>query len=492
MPTTYKEILNLKCNLTPSQLSVLDIPNKNTVPIKDLLDRKLRFSDKGSEIGSINYISHSSRYFIRTKALQADCFLPFLNNETAITIRPQVFKGFNLREWDLIISKDANIGEAVILDQDYPNFMMSGALYRLPITKNKLYLLAFLKHRHFRKQLDILVPKGSTIRHAKTLFLDCKIPFPNQNDATEIIKYVELLTGSIINKEKEIRRKDQLIFELIEKELLENQRENKFKYEGLKFNELSLNSRIDSGYYCYNYKQKQFLISNYKNGVGSIDKWNFKIKKGQDLAVNKIGKKTIYSDSPKKNFYTLIKPTNFSEFGTIKKFEYLGNSKKLAFLQSGDIVFSTEGTIGKCVLFDNPKGDKWITNIHGLVLKKKDHNVKESAFVSCFLRFLKNWGIFDYISVGGQGGSLTKKYWKDIMIANFLGQKRHEILSLYYNPTIYPNGLNLNNFLEKDQQWNQQAGILEIDKSIKLIKEHLNKVLDKIVNDEEVEINFNF
>ncbi|CAG8796242.1 27101_t:CDS:1, partial [Racocetra persica] len=125
MATNYKEILNLKYNLASSQLSVLSIPNKNTVLIKNLLNRKIKFSDRGNEVGSINYISKSSHYFIKTKALKIDCFLPFLNNETTVAIRPQVFKEFDLKEDDLIISKDANIGEAVVLDQDYPNFTMS-------------------------------------------------------------------------------------------------------------------------------------------------------------------------------------------------------------------------------------------------------------------------------------------------------------------------------------------------------------------------------
>ena len=100
--------------------------------------------------------------------------------------------------------------------------------------------------------------------------------------------------------------------------------------------------------------------------------------------------------------------------------------------------------------------------------------------------------MFDYISVGGQGGSLTKKYWKDIMIANFPEAKQHEISSLYYNPVDYPNNLNLDNFLENDQKWNEKFGIIEIDKSMKQIKEYLNKTLDKIVNNEEVEIDFAF
>lgn len=487
---TYKEILDLKYNLAPSQLTILDIPNKNTIFIKDLLDRKLKFSDNGNEIGSINYISKSSHYFIRAKALQSDYFLPFLDSETAIAIRPQVFKNFNLKDGDLIISKDSNIGEAIILDKDYPNFTMSGALYKLPITKNKLYLFAFLKQKYFRKQLDLLVPKGSTIRHAKTLFLDCKIPFPNQKNADDVIKYVEILTQVIINKEKEIRRKNQLIFELIKKELLENQGKDKFKYEDPKFNELFLSLRIDSGYYCFDYKQKQFLISNYKKGAESIDKWKFKIKRGQNLQVSQIGK-SIYSDKLKENFYTLIRPTNFSEIGTVEKFEYLGNPKKLSLLEAGDIVFSAEGTIGKCILFDDPSGN-WITNIHGIVLNKEDRNIKESAFVSCFLRFLRYCGVLDYISVGGQGGSLAKKYWKDVLIPNFLELKQQEIASLYHKPVDYPDKLNLEKFITKDQKWNEQAGIIEIDKSIKQMKEYLNSVLDKIVNNDEVKINFDF
>lgn len=267
----YKKILSLKFNLAPSQLNILDIPNKNTILIRDLLDRELKSSDRGNEVGSLNYISESDYHFIRSKELQTNYFLSFLDNKSVVAIRPQVFKNFNLKAGDLIISKDSNIGEAIILDRDYPKFMISSALYRLPITNNKLYIFAFLKHNYFKKQLDLFVPKGSIIRHAKTFFLDCKIPFPSQKTSTEIIRYIELLTQAVINKEKEIRRKNQLIFDLIEKEILENQKDTKFKYESPRFSELFSNLRFDSGYYCFDYKQKIFLISNYKNRAKTID-----------------------------------------------------------------------------------------------------------------------------------------------------------------------------------------------------------------------------
>jgi type I restriction enzyme S subunit len=385
---TYREILNSNCSLAPSQLNTLDIPNQNTLFVKKLLDRKLEFSDRGKEVGSINYIFQSTHHFIRTKGLQEDYFSPFLNSETVVAIRPQVFEDFNLKEGDLIISKDANIGEAVILDQDYPNFTISSALYKLPISKNKFYLLAFLKHHYFRNQLNLLVPKGSTIRHAKTLFLDCKIPFPNQENTNEITSYVELLTRVIINKEKIIKKKNQLIFELIEKEILENQKKGEFGNESPKFSELFSNSRLDSGYYCYDYKQKQFLISNYKYGAEVIENWGFVMRRGQNFPIKQT-RKIIYSDQLQKDFYELIVPTNISEFGTVKKSKYLGTLKSYPCLRMGDIVFSIDGTIGKCIIFIDSK-KKTITTGHSMILSKTKCNIEESVFVSCFLRFLRH------------------------------------------------------------------------------------------------------
>ena len=485
---TYQDIINNKYNLAPSQLVTLDVPNKNKSFVRDLLDRKLTFSDKGNEVGSVNYISKSPKYFIRTKALQKESFLPSFTEETAIPIRPQVFTDFGLKKGDILISKDSNIGEVVILDQDLPNHTLSGALYKLPVQKNKYYLFAFLKHKYFLNQLNLMAPKGSTIRHAKTLFLDCKIPFPNQKNKDEVMGYVEMLTQSVINKEKEIKNKHEQILDKIKKELWKNQKNEQFKYLLPSFSDLGGTTRIDAGYYCKDYQEKQFLITNYLDGAKELKKWGYSTKRGQNLQISQIGK-SIYSDTLKDDFYTLIRPTNFSEFGTVEKFEYLGNPKELSNLDAGDIVFSAEGTIGKCILFTDLKS-RWITNIHGIVLKKKEQDIIESAFISCFLRFLRNFGVLDYISVGGQGGSLAKKYWKDILIPNFPKSKQKEIASLYHNLINYPKSLNLVNFLEEDQKWNEEVGIIEVDKSMKKIKIHLNGILDKIVNDEIVNLSF--
>ena len=206
--------------------------------VRNFLKRNLQRSDLGKEVGSINYIEKSHKYFLRTKALQKHTFLPEISSETAKPIYPKVFNQMDLKEGDIIISKDSNIGEIVILDKDYPDYMLSGALYKLPVKKEtKYYLLAFIKHPIFREQLNFKVPKGATIRHAKTLFLDCKIPIPN-TDKENIMKYVSVLTQSIINKEKAIRIRHKKILESIENELMENQNSKNFNFQYPTFNEI--------------------------------------------------------------------------------------------------------------------------------------------------------------------------------------------------------------------------------------------------------------
>ena len=487
--TTYKNIVSNKFNLAPSQLATLAIPNKNKYFISDLLSRKLKHSDNGNEVGSINYIPKSPKYFIRAKALQQESFLPVLTNETAIPIRPQVFTDFDLKEGDILISKDSNIGETVILDKDLPNYTISGALYKLPIKKNKYYLFAFLKHKYFLKQLDLLVPKGATIRHAKTLFLNCKIPFPTKKNKNNIIQYVEILVQAIINKEKEIKKKHKQILTKIEQELLENQKYKQFKCEESTFREIKNVGRLDAGLYCKKFKKLNFLFTNYKNGYFKLNENDYKAVRGPNLAVSVIGQ-TIYSSKKKEGFYNLVQPTDLSEFGTIENKRYFGNRQKLPLLKQGDIIFGAEGNIGKCLIICNEL-ENTVTNYHGMSITNNENKLsKEKIFIGMFILFLRKKKFFDFYSVGGQGGSFGKEKTENLIIPNFPLQKQQEIASLYYNPINCPKNLNPQNFLAEDQKWNEQAGIIEVDKSIKKIKEYLDFVLDKIIDDEEVIISF--
>lgn len=479
-------------SFSSSQYKRVVIPNPNCILVRDFLSRDLVRSDLGTEVGSVNYLDWSPKFFLKTKALQDHSFLPDIGTESLTTINPKAFINHDLKAGDLIISKDSNIGEIVILDKDQPDWMLCGALYKLPVAKWKYYLLAFIKHQCFREQLDILVPYSSTIRHAKKNFLKCRVPLPNQNQ-DNVIRFVEVLTQAIINKEKEIKRKHELIHETIRTELENNQKPKKFVYEYPTLEEVKGNGRMDAKLYTHYFKENDYLIKNYKFGFQSIHDLEFEFSRGQNLQVSNIGK-SIYTDNYYENFYALMLPKHLSRYGTVDEAQYLGSGKKLKTLKKGDLIFGAEGfEKGRSIVILDDK-IKTITNIHGITIHHREGNLLLSLFVKCFLDYLRNIGLIDLFAVGGNGGSLAMKYWDVIPFPNFLEEMQKEVSVLYHNPDIIyqPENTTLDNFLEKDNLYNQTAGIIELDKTAKKIKEKVNETIDRIFKDEPINISFDF
>jgi type I restriction enzyme S subunit len=461
------KILGNKVSLSPHNYRGTIFGTTKTKQLKGFLTGDLI---KGEEVGSNAYISKSHKFFIRNKALQTDSFTFNFIGDSVTPILPDKFVNLNLREGDLIISKDSNVGEIVILDKDYPDHMLSGGLIKISV-EPKYYLFAFLKNELFRTQLKTLISKGATIQHAKRLFLNVLIPLPIQQNTDDVYSYFEALVRIVVNKEKQIRENERLILELIEAEMLNNQKPNTFKYHYPNIQRIIASSRIDAGFYCEKYIKEQFLISNYVYGSGTIEDWGFDVCRGQNLQEAAIGK-SIYTDKQRENYYVLVRPTSLSDFGTVAKYEYLGNGNELDIISEGDIIFSAEGSIGKCVMFSNPK-QRMITNIHGIVLNKKNHDKEESAFVACFLRYLRKAGVLDCISVGGQGGSLALNYLSEVKIPFFPTEKRRVIAQIYHNPTT-------------------NSGILELDSQVKILKERIDSLVGMIANGKEIEIDFGF
>ncbi len=492
---SFNSIVEKDYTLSSSQYMDLIMPNENFLFVKDFLRRDLQRKDLGVEVGSLNYIGQSTHYFVRTRALQAHSYLPEITGETAVPIMPNSFVKMNLKQGDILISKDSNIGEAVILDKDYPNFMLSGAIYgaiyRLPVRDKKYYLLAFIKHAIFREQLDFMVPKGATIRHAKTMFLDCKIPFPNEN-TENVIHFVEVLTQAIIHKEKLIKERHKNILSAIETELLANQKPNEFSFALPRINELEEVGRIDTARYSVEYKSYEHLIQNYKNGFFKFSHLGYTINRGQNLQVSNIGE-SYYADYPIKGFYKLAVSSHFSEYSTVEKFNFLGNPSKLTKIKKGEIVFSARGAqFGRVVIFPEDI-ENTITNIDSLVIKNEEENIERNIFIAMFLNNLRwNKHIYKIAITGSGANSLTQYQSDDINFPNFPETKQSAIARRYHNAAVAyeADTFTLDNFLEKDNEYNEQAGIYELDKTAKQLKEILNQTIDNIVNDKEVTITF--
>lgn len=468
--------------LSSNSYKRLIMKNENYKQLRHLLDRNLTRQDLGQEVGSFSYIKDSPYRFMRSKALQSHSFLPQINQETSLPILPQSFTHINLKKGDLIISKDSNIGEIVILDDDYPNTMLSGALYKLPISQNKFYIFALIKHDMFKQQLDFIVPKGATIRHAKTLFLDCKIPFPNHNKE-QTINFIETLTKSIIIKEKLIKERHTQILNYIEKELLANQKPNKFIYTLPNINEIKASTRLDTGVYCEEFKRLDFLIKNYTNGTFYIDKNN--IKSGSTP-------KTRYIADLNTLKYTWLTPSHCSDYGTIQNNERLNllgqnniNADCILLVNRGD-----GEDCGKAVFycFQDFKDGHHNQGMY----RVSNYEIIKLIFMLCFLNAKMMRNYCSFLSLGAKMQELKIEHFLQIPFPNFPLNLQKEITTLYHNPNakLCHTELNLENFSHKDKAFCTQAGIYELDKSVKHFKKLLNHAIDNIISDKPVNVKF--
>ncbi len=344
------------------------------------------------------------------------------------------------------------------------------------------YFYAMTKTKSFKEQW---LGKGGIQKN--TVASDRAKTYLPKIDNLEIVNFVSVLTQAIINKEKLIKERHEAIIKAIETELLENQKPNKFSFELPRINELEIVGRLDTGIYSEAFKKNVFLVQNYTNGFCNIYQLGFTLSRGQNLQESNIGQ-SIYSKKHFKSFYSLALPTNISDYGTVEKIVYLGNVNKLKTLSKGEIIFGAEGTFRSFVVCD--ESEKYITNIHGITLYNLD--LELSVFVKCYMDYIVKKGLVDCVKVGGNGGSFAQKYWEIIPFPKFDLTTQKEIVKLYHNLEIEYNSdtFTLENFLEKDKEFNQKAGIYELDKTAKQLKEILNQTIDNIVNDYEIEIKF--
>lgn len=346
-----------------------------------------------------------------------------------------------------------------------------------------------MKHNIFREQLDFIVPKGATIRHAKTLFLDCKIPMPSEN-TDNVIQFMENLTQAIVNKQRLIKERHQAILAAIEKELLDNQKDNIFSYDYPSINYIQENGRMDATFYSEYYKKLIFPVLNYSYGHAPLTEQGLELKPGPSLEI-KLLETRIDSDYFIKGFYRLITPKQILNTGVINKERFIGTPKKIPTIKFGDILFGESGTGRTMVYLDDCNNT--INNAHAHILRPiKDKCTLDKAItIRSIMQYYKEKGITDCLTVGGNGGHLSPSYFDRVFIPNFPTEKQQEITKLYHNPITYDvKNATLDNFLELDNEFNSQAGIYELDKTAKQLQIILNQTIENIINDEVVNIAF--
>jgi type I restriction enzyme S subunit len=475
---TLSEIIENKYNLAPSKYS-------RFIPVPNVTYKTL---DTLCVESKSNILYRSKTRYYYSEIGDIDVNNGSLRSSQLYGIKLPTENPKKIKSGDILIStvRTYRGGIGYVVDE-LDNHCCSPAIFVIgdvdkSITKE--YLFAVLRTNFFIEQILGFQNRGLYPRLDKNAIKHIWIPIPKNES---ILKYVTILTKSYFNKITLIRKKHNAILSLIEKELSNNQNNNTFNYELPRINDLENIGRLDSGLYSRKYKENNHLIHNYKNGYSNIYDLGFSLSRGQNLQESNIGI-SIYSDTHYKHFYSLALPTYFSDYGTIDKIIYLGNKNKLKTLSENEIVFGAEGTFRSIVICDEK--ENFITNIHGITLYNKNPTL--SIFIKCYLDFIVKKGIIDCVKVGGNGGSFAQKYWEIIPFPNFPEPKQKEIAKLYHNSEISYQTKNctLDNFLDIDNEYNKTAGIYELDKTAKLLKERLNAIIDDIVNGKEVKISF--
>jgi type I restriction enzyme S subunit len=436
------------------------------------------------------YLEKSTHYLIRTKALQEHSYRISPKGGAIAPINPQVFEDMQLADGDILLSKDSNVGECAMVDGDsWRNYTLSGGIVRLRPSINRYYLFAFLKHDLFKTELLSMVPRGATIAHANELWLDCRIPFPAQSDADDVISYVAALAQVIAEKERAIHDRNEEIHAQIEAELTENQT-GEFHYEYPTRDEITRLARFDAAIYSYEYKSKIARIQNYRRGHQTPSEAGFTITPGPSLEI-KLLQTRLDSETPKPGFYELLIPANISEYGTMDAVTWLGTARKLPLLRTGDILFGEAGFHKgrSIVLIDEP--ERVTTNAHGLYARRSDGDLARSIFFRCIFNWYRRQRLIDLMAVGGSGGHFSPDYFDFVLIPKFPEALQHKICALYHNSTPSPSRkATLADFVVWHREWNEGLGICELDRELKALQRTLTSVQEQIIEGHSVKLPF--
>jgi hypothetical protein len=430
-----KNIINNKMSLSPTNYKTISIKRERQQVLSKFLDTATPFI-KGEEPGSITYVGKSDIRFLRNSCVNKLDMT--YSHHKLIFLNPNYGFENMLNNFDVLLCKDANIGDACLFVEDAnKQTVFSSGMVKLNFKdeRYKYYCLAFIRDEYFRMQLDSKTPRGSTIRHAGNAFIECQIPELLEGEEW-VYRIFENLIKNVAFAEKISFDKMMETVDIIDAELMKKQVE----YQSPTVSDLLNEKRVDAGIYSKSVFRLRKNIELYKYGCSDLEGYGFELKRGPSLQKRDLGR-SIQTEEYKPNYNLLVYPSDISDNGYIEKTTFLGARNRVWFLENKNILFSAEGTVGKTFTVCDQEM-KFTTNIHGMIIypKEKNTEIKKSIFLGLFLNYMRIKGIFDKLSVGGQGGSFAVGYWNTINIPHF-PDKVLDILEMKYH-----NDVNLNPF----------------------------------------------
>lgn len=485
-PKTVKksEIENKEYAFSTSNFKFVILNNKKYFLLKDILIE----NNKWFEPWSSEYVNFWKNYFIRISEMDN------LNYNFSIWYDTKKIRSVEdnkknkiLVSWDICYQTASNVWNVCFYT--WPKAFYNSHIRKLNFWKDKFYIFWILKSSFWKEQVDVIWSIKWVDNFREDYLLNTKIPFPtkkNNKNPDEVEKLVSLIVQNLIHKEEQIKLKNKQINEEIEKELKQNQKEEKFKYSYPKISEIKSETRLDTWLYEKEFKKIDFLIRNYKYWFSNFEKLWLSITRWQNLQISNIWE-SMYSNIKKNNkFYSLVLSKNFWE-RTIENISYLWTKKILKSIKKWDIIFSCRWEMWRSYFFPE-EIERTITNIDNVHICW-DINIEEKIFIFLYLWFLKKEQVIDNIAcTWSWAASFTQYHFNKINIPNFKEEKQKEIWELYYKKVEKNNDLNLENYLEKGKERNEKVWIFQLNMEIFDLREKLENLVKKIVMEEQINI----
>lgn len=448
--------------------------------LKDFLIEPIK---KGTEVGSDTYIYNKKYQFIRTSNILNNSVL--LDEKSCIGIPKKFFEKQNLKKKQILIVKDGALGNVAFLDRDYPNFMICSGINSLTC-KNPFYIFAILQHKLFKKNFEFNVTSGSTISHAKDMYLEFDIPLPVDN-AEDIINLVENIMKSIILKERLIKDKINSLNKFISEILHFNGFDN-IKTEYPTYSDLLSVKRLDSGYYSEKAIYIRDLIKNYENGYFYIPSKNIK------------GGKTpkIRSEPSYENLkYKWITPTFINKYGMntnicsidFKEKNNINNDTCLIINRTSKKIDGKSGKFVGIASFYNYSFFGKGQHNQGFY-RLENYEKIDLIMITTLLNHPIYREYFGEISIGSKMKEIKKYNLTEIPFPKLNSEIKNKIKNLYYKEIKWDYNKDNGNFEEYDNKWSKNAGIFDLYLILYKEKTFLNKIIEKIYNNENIEIKY--
>ncbi len=459
----------------PSEHRKIDIKNTNTKTIQDIQT----FENVGTQIDVSEYLNFESGYFLGT----ISCMNGLLYDETKWEkISPNIYESSSkkLKKGDYIISRNASLGKISYVHKN-SNIILNGGLSYLRIKdKYRWYFPAFFMTNYGAEYLTCATSGWGTQQNAKRQnLLDVTIPFPtlkNHKNPEQVEEYISLLVQNMIDKEEQIRAKNEKIDAFIEQELTENQKEWVFVYKFPKIWEIRNEGRLDTGLYEREYKEIWFIIKNYIS-------WKFTLSSDELLWGNTPKERIL---EPQNKNYLWFTPSDIKT-GILKEKHYI-KSTKYNLTDKFALLFSNRSNCWEGILY-TPHLYSWGHHNQWVYRKEfMEENLILNLFILCLFNstFLQNliqkyanWATFSELRID----QFTK-----IFIPDFPPEKKSEIAREYYHPQNKNENMTPENYIKSERIRNSQVGIFQLNMELFELRERLEEVVDAIVQERKIEI----